>query len=66
MEKIAPLSIRREAIEKLVIYNIDAKEALKNRKVPDSNVNLVRKVIERNNMIVSKFIQDVTFASELN
>ncbi|AND75617.1 hypothetical protein [Nostoc phage A1] len=66
MNKVAPLSIRRELIEKLVIYNIDAKEALKNGKVPESNFNIVKKIIARNNMTVAKFIEDVTFVSELN
>ncbi|XAI95711.1 hypothetical protein [Dolichospermum phage Dfl-JY23] len=64
--KIKPLYIRRESIEKLIIYNIDAKEALKKDRVPDSISNVVRKNISRNNMIVSKFVEEVIFSAELN
>lgn len=63
---IKPLSIRRESIEKLIIYNIDAKEAIENGKVPESNLHVVKKLIARNNMMVSKFIEEVTFISGLN
>ncbi|AND75523.1 hypothetical protein [Nostoc phage N1] len=63
---VKPLYIRREAIEKLIIYNIDAKEAINAGKVPESNISVVKKIVATNNMLVSKFIEQVIFSSELN